>query len=1126
MKGNEKNSKKFLALLLSLLMATSVTVAFSSCDEDEEETDTSTETETETEEDDEEVVVDDNELIINSTFALNAYDAAKPVVTSMTGWTKTTNSVSSGTAPSSDAASGIIDVDEDKWKDLTTSGIDVSPAELTEEQAAEKWSVMTTKDKLEYYEAWKDDDANDDRKITDLDFYESFNIDVDDLPLVEDADGNKTALANPEARPESEDSRVLMIHNEKKTDTYIGTAQKMTSSSTVTVKAGETAKFSVWVKTSELVGSSANNEEDTSAYNKGAYILINHTVGGKTLEPLEIKNINVDAWTKYEFVLSASSFADSTFSMVLGLGQSGGTNKEEYVNGYAFFDDISCEIVSESVSTDGYETFNFGDEDNKTVYANKTDAKQFALDFYEVGSGFGALDVSDLAGKATTEKNTSGVEYSTVDGVGKLIPALTAPLNTTSDLYQAYNLANLASGDDTQKAVYNNYFADDDFLGDSNAFLFLSKNGAAYKADKTISVPAGYSAISFYVKTSEMKGHTGAGIKLVFDNEDFASAQEIASLDTTTVVEEDSDTDGWQQIFFFFDNKTESTQTAKLTLSFGPTSGLISATKSSFFEGFAAFANFQSKVLDKAEFDCAASGSYTKIVTVEEPEEEIQTDSGFDAAGSLEQASIKDGFAKTKNYTGVYSDSAFIGGGSSLESNKLATAGLLNKQYAATKNYNNILEKIGGTGATWNSLIGNEATQPLVIYNETASDKSYGFIGASTTISASTYKTISMRVKVSAGATANIYLIDMDDDNYNNALSIERKVTYWYDKDGNVCAKDPTDTKNFNSKTDVAFKLQKNGLYKVNPNWSGAAGVDTETYFANLAAYEYDADSKNLMLDDLATDYEYSDNWKHDGNDRVAFYNYDEATKSAYAYSNNETKVYDFSTVSALSPRYAAEEAKDLHFTIGDTNGEWITVTFYIHTGENAKNYRLELWNGAREGSSLTAGSYVMFDSWTPDDLNSTTWATMLDEKEDGATKFESVFSFYDSAKYFRYDETIDDNKVGNSYESYDATAYTESVIYLESADKYTVFADYSPLETAVSKDAVEEETEEEEEETDENETNAWLLASSIAIAAVLVLTVMSLILRKAIARRRKKRGIVVEKTKKAKKEKKSKKTK
>jgi len=1158
MKVNEKNrKKKFLALLLSMLMATSMTVAFSACD-DEAETDNSTNTETEKKEDDEEVVLDKSELITNSLFSKNAYDASKPIITSVTGWTRARNSTSSGTASESDAASGIIDVDEEKWNDLTTSGIDVAPDTLTEDQAKEKWASMTTKDKLEYYKAWKADDANDDKKITDLSFYESFNIDVDDLPFVEGEGDALQAIANPKAHPDATDTRVLMIHNEVDREWSLGTAQKFTSTSTGTVKAGETAKFSVWVKTSNLVGSSANNKPDTTAHNKGAYIRINHSVGGKSLDPLEIKNINTESvtenngWVKYEFALRGSVMASSTFSMVLGLGQSGGTNKEEYVNGYAFFDDVTCEIVKsdEAVLTD-YEEFTLASTATEKVQSAKNVGKKFALNFEDIGSTNNDNIVKDwdLTGwtiSATTEKNPSGQIYSTVSGVAGAIPVpnlngyIDTPFDVTKvvDKLKDLETLKLSNGTDdntTAQAVYQNYFADDDFLSDKNALLLLSKNGAAYKAEKEITIAGkadgvSYSAISFFVKTSEMKNFTGASVNFKPNKDDYASSQEIAKIDTTTVVEEDSDNDGWQQIFFFFENKTEAEQKAKITLSFGLTSGLIESDKSSFYEGFVAFADFKSYELEKAEFDCVSAGTYTKIVKFEIPEKETQVDSGFDTAGSLKSSSIEDGFANAKNYTGVYSDSAFIGGGDSLKANSLQTAGLLNKQYAKD-NYKNIAT--GVDFSDWDNLIGEDATQPLVIYSEQAG-MSYGFIGTSMTISANAYKAISLRVKVSTNAKANIYLVDMGDENYNQTLSIGRNVTYWYDKDGNVCAEDPTDSKNFNSKTDVAFKLQSNGLYKVNPNWEGATNVDKNAYFANLSAYTVNEDG-NLALSDLATDYAYSDNWKHDGNDRIAFYDYNETEKWAYAYSNKSVKVFDFSTT-PLAPRYTENESKALHFEVSDTKGEWQIVTFYVHAGESAKNYRLEVWNGARDNkadNAVGAGDYVMFDSWTMPDPSSI-WATLLEDNgydedaDDSENQFKGVFSFFDSAKYLRYDETIDENKVGNAYDkTYNATSQTETLMYLKNGN--VIFADYSPLETAVSQNTPENETpEDDEHDHEENETNGWLLASSIAIAGVLVLTVMSLIIRKVVSVRRKKRGYVPteKKAKKQKKDKKSKKTK
>ncbi len=1154
MKRKQKNSKKVLALLLSFLMAASMGAALTACGEtDETETDTDSSESTT----DEDVVIDEEELISNATFALNPYDSLKPIVTNTTGWSRATNSVASGVASTSDAASGIIDVASDKWEDLTTSGLTgVLAKDLSEEQAAEKWSTMTTKDKLEYYEAWKDNTDNEDRSITDLEFYEAFNIDVDDLPLMEDANENMVDIGNPGLYSDSaKDTRVLMIHNEKKTDNYIGTAQKFTSSSTVTVKAGEVANFSVWVKTSHLVSSSANNKEDTTAYNRGAYIQITHSVGGKTCQPLEVKNINVNEWTKYEFQLYSSSFADSTFSIILGLGQSGGSDKEEYVNGYAFFDDLTCEVsqIPETVNLDGYTQVDLAaDKADKTIYANKMDAKKFALDFYGTNNVGGFSEWTDWANgftaEATTETRASnGQVFSTVDDdlsddSVKLPEGLNKSLGWEYDITGTYtikdlaNVSGVAEKDALYNATYKKYFENDDFLGNSDepALLLLSKNGAAYSAKKELTIGVDkYQAYSFYVKTSEMGSFTGAGIRLEFEDKDLNATQAITALDTTTVVEEDSNTDGWQKVYIFISNETGEEQKATLTLSFGLTSGIIDATANSFAPGFAAFAGFEEKDMTEEEFEYANSGTYAKIAILEKPEEESQVDGGFDSVGALDGTVVKTTYANPKNYKGVYNDSAFTGGGEELSVNQLTTAGLLNKQYEAA--YADILAALSkdATKTSWNDVVGSRVTQPLVIYNEEAwTGKTYGYIGQSKSIAANTYQTVSLRVKVSAGATANIYLIDTSEENFNSTLSISSKVAYWYDADGNVCIEDPNG-EDFNSKTDIAFRLQKNGLYQVNTNWTGSSGLDANAYYANLMAYvdNYDKDTTHLYLDDLATDYDYSDNWKHDGNDRVAFYYYDAATKSAYAYSDKSTKVYDFSVATALTPRQAANDSKDLHVQVSDTNGEWKIVTFYIHTGESAKNYRLEVWNGAREGGNVAADSYVMFDSWSPSDsLTADTWKTIVEEREEatGATvdSFESVFSFYDTAKYFRYDETLDTKSVGNAYETFDPTTATDTIAYLYSDDQAmcTVFADYAVNETAVTKDADDTATEDtEEEEEEENTTNVWLLVSSIAIAAVLVIAIASLVIRKVISVRRKKLGyepVKKEKNVKAKKQK------
>ena len=348
MKDSIKNrKKKFLALCLSALMLSSV-AAFASC-KDSDATDSSSSSSSSASTSEEK----DTGLIKNAGF--ETYNASNAINTSATGWSRSVNSVTSGSALSSKAASGIIDLSEDAWKNLTGSYYDNpnTVKTLTEAQAEAVWDNLTVRDKLAYYDQWKED--NEDGTISkDLKFYESINIDSGDIPKIDRFDTHH----KEGDEGYGEDTKVLMIHNEypesDSSATYkaLGTAQKYTSSSTVTIKAGSAAQFSVWVRTQDLQSSSTSGEPQ-EAVDKGAYISITHSVGGKSLDAYRVENINTEqmseddlsnGWKQYTFLLKGSSYADTTFSIVLGLGQGGGTFRGEYVNGYAFFDDIQKAI--------------------------------------------------------------------------------------------------------------------------------------------------------------------------------------------------------------------------------------------------------------------------------------------------------------------------------------------------------------------------------------------------------------------------------------------------------------------------------------------------------------------------------------------------------------------------------------------------------------------------------------------------------------------------------------------------------------------------------------------------------------------------------------------------------------
>ena len=1148
MQHNNQSKRKFLALFLSTIMICSAGAALASCsDTDSSSSSSSSSTTTKV----------DNGTIKNAGFEMDDYKESTPIITSVNAWTRSVNSVTSGSALSSKAASGVIDTTKwDELKKVNFEGEDFT--KWTEEKAEKEWENMSLSDKLAYYEAWEKTNEDDDKELEDLEFYQSFNIDLDDIP---DCDNPKTHDWTDEKSKEDDfKSNVLMIHNEYSNSTYtdIGTAQKYTSSTTVTVSANTSAKFSVWVKTSDLTCTSSSGESQP-AVDKGAYISITNSLGSTSLDPLEVKNINTEnvtthnGWVKYEFYLRGATFADSKFTIVLGLGQTGGTDRSEYVNGYAFFDDIQFETISSETGDLSNEWFVVKHNDEKAdkiVNASEESYDVYAIDFYEAAkaeewkkdeegkineNGIYMLD-SKWDIDPTTEKRNDSV-YTAAD---KATGAVTYPglgISTANDKTKVYaNKAAMASDNNAYlSSVYNKHFKDGKFINNDEAVLMiLSVDGAAYTAkSEATSItldPDKYAAVSFFVKTSAMNGSTGANATLI----DGTNKHTISAIDTTTVATTDVDDetkdiyDGWVRCYFFVANKTDAQKTFTIELGFGPTT-VIDTTKSAYETGFAAFTKFEYYTFaDEKAFDSALSGSYAKNVSLVGSEEVATGDSGFDTAASVPSDAIEKGFATPQNYKGVYSDSDYVNGGGNGTNiainqheakNSPLKAGLLNKEHAETDEYKAILQTLGDAeDSTWDSVFGNDTTQPLVIYNEKDQPKPYGFIGQSMSIASDMYETVSLRVKVSKNAKAYIYLVDMSDETHESFLSVDRKLSYWYDEDGNVCAKDPA-SKDFNARKDVAFKLQLNGLYKVNTAWAGAEGLDKNAYYANLSAYEKDADN-NLVVAKGGVSYNYTDKWLNDGNDGIAFYYKDNAY---YADSAKTVAVKDFTSVSALKPRYTAEEGKDLKIVVkgNSVTPVWQTVTFYIHTGDQAKNYRLEVWNGDRENKDNTSvnpqGSFVIFDAYTPDMVDEK-FATLIDQRVEEIDEsanlgnyFESVFSFYDSAKFLRYDKTADKNEVGDSYTSYSSSAYTKGVAYLNYANvdtgEYEIYADYSYAESTVTADPQDDDSDTDEEETETDSTNVWLLASSIAIAAALLFAVVSLIVRKLVVRNRRKRG-------------------
>ncbi len=1143
MKDSIKNrKKKLLALCLSVMMLSSVT-ALAACKDTGNSTDSSSSSTTEE--------VKDDGLIKNAGF--ETFDEDNALNTSVTGWTKATTSITGSNALSSKAASGIIDLDKAAWHNLAGSNVDVST--LTEATAKAQWDDLTVKDKLDYYDSWKEQNSG--KKINEkLDFYESMNIDSGDIPTLahfDTHDGAAKANESLAEGAEKKDTKVLMIHNQypetSSNNVYkaLGTGQQYTSSSTVTVKAGSSAKFSVWVKTAELQ-SSATDGSIQDAVDKGAFISVTHSVGGKTMDVYKIENINTkgvtenNGWKQFSFYLKGSSYVDTTFNLVLGLGQGSMNYRGEYVNGYAFFDDIQCETIT----NDEYDrlllenapdhSVTFADEgEDKIVDAYAGDKDVFALNFY---GDFADLDV--LSGATAKLTETDGYTSGKQDNPA---PWLSGGKNTDKDVAKVFaNATDMKNGvgvtDEAQKAelakLYDKYFKEDAAFANEQTLLLMSANGAAYTATTTNEIgftSSDYLAISFFVKTSNVAEYVGAGVTLV----DGKNKTAFASVDTSDMeaikVNDEKLYGDWQRYLFFVENTSESSATTfTLEFTYGATSIEVDKQADSYYAGFAAFTGFEIRSMDKAEYKSAQSNSNAKLVSVNgDKPEEVSEGTSFDSALATPTTALKEGLATPQKYLGVTFDSAYLGGSNTQQPNENANAGLISKKYftevdgyfdtaAGTAGYAWLDGVKAATTETtadkvWNAVFGN-STQPLLMYNaaDERANAAYGFIGTSTTLAANTYTAVSVRVR--GTGKAYIRLVDTDASNYaeftayNETLSVGGYLTFWYNDDGNVCTGDPED-----KATQVAFKLQTNGLYKANKRgWDGyEALADKDAWYANLSAYTEKDENGNLLVAKGGAKHDYNDHWNNAGMNGIAFY-YNKDNGGYYADEGLKVPVIDLASVAGLTHRTEATSAEGyaLEAEITAVKEDWTTVTFYVHTGDKAKSYRLEVWNGGKDGKGNDAGSYLVVDANNPGAAESN-FTSLLEEYKDEVSaenKFESVFSYFDTASFLRYNKELDENKLGNLYEdNYTPSAQESGIAYLkyEESKYVTVFVDYQYSEKTVAASEVEEDVEEEETEDTDPETNVWLLASSLAIAGVLILAIVSILIRKVFLKGRKK---------------------
>lgn len=1161
--GKEKWRRRTVAALSVTLAASLSLGIFAACTSDTTDDGTDDEETTTTQ--------TDTQKIRNGNFEFyeemnDALADKRDFIASPTDWT-----FSSG-SPTSDTTSGIIDVSE--WQTLSASGSSFF-AGITEDSdfdailndVVSHWkdSDVTVYDRLRFYSLFEDeiDDLDSSSDAAELFDDYQYSIDFEDVEYLSEL----TTAPTQRTGAAEGDTAVLMIHNRRTSNEVLGTGQHYTSGTTITLEQGTSAELSVWVRTDAL---EYGKDGQTTTPRSGAYIQVAQTVGGASLDNWTVSNIQTNGeWQEYKLYLRANSFAETTFTVTLGLG--GGTSDDRYesVNGYAFFDDLVCTVISnEAYAT---KTRDLDRTDYVRDLDDDGDAKQyddralkardenysrtFALDLYmelvPLNFGSGKLSVSADVTKETSGSKTysSKIKDNRTDGTTPAERQSVVGLYTYDNLKSLDNvyLSNIINKDFDGKFP----FTSDN--GSENVIMLMSTNGASYtatlKKDSNGNAftlnPDEYMLVSFWAKTSEIRsGATGASVTLV----DGENRTTITAFDTTTAdtvdidnvnTDEYNQTDiynGWVQCFFYVGNETDSAKTFSLEFNYGPTN-VASAEITAYADGYAAFAKFETAYMTSEQYGYATATDYAQTVSLSG---NVDNDSQFDSASAI--FDIKEGFAQPHSFEGHVAGNKFLvpGGSDNVVPENVYT-GMLNAKYAQAYQDNanndaalNALKSVTGTTDSpatasewWEEVFGSGAkgtrvaNQPLAIFNSgNAAAPSYGYTSQTQTVAANSTQRISVRVKLSANAGATVYLIDTSDVKEDAQTGFGKtltptipKITYWYDDNGNIVSGDPSDEE-FNARENTLFYLAENGLYYK----AGTSESDADVvYYANLHNYERDKNTKDYVTDDGT----------------IAFY-YNEADGKTYAYRTEESAgVYTYSQPVENLPttddngnsivRYTApaDEALSNYDTAITVNGNpknngWTEVVFYVKTGANEKNFRIEVWAGARDNATdgLPANSYVFFDDYVSADAASD-YDTLLSEAEDDLkqtaanldpddeTKLnESValyytFTFYDSLNYLRYDVNEDTDNLGNPYGSYTQSSYSEEIVWLQNGT--TMFLNYGATDVTVEADDLGsgDDTTTDDDTTTPSDTNIWLVISSSVLAVALLFAIIAIIVRR-----------------------------
>ena len=913
--------KTFIALFLIAVLAACACGLFAACGDDQSETDTSETSYTYSE--------TDTDIISNSDFAYGTYNKTEGnfPITSPTGWTRS----SDNSAASSNVNSGVISTADTAWDklfDTLYSDSDFAAYFNYKHKDAAIAAIRTEKGDEEYAPS------------------------TDELKAY-----YKTLFVNPDTPDGAADAYVYMLNNYTTSNyNFNSTAQRIRSSSTVTVKKGETYKISVSVKTLNVTGDGAN-------------IRLTNVVNGSTQAEYRISGIKDTEWTEYTVYFTAHEDYDCTFTVSLGLGYGKGDSNatERYSEGTVFFDGVTVtKDIEEIPATERQDVVKFTSADPvEIVIAGENQNHAFAYsmnyDANDVIEGYFAPVAIDAS---LTAERTS-VNINGVQPAGAELPA---------------DALTFADGAATLS------------LEDYSAVTLTLKNG---NANFTVNAES-YALISFKIGNRLNKlsstDVTVTVIDVLGDNSEKRSATTFSEVSedlvAASILVKNNFTDINRE--FYIKIFVGPTDIASVTAASELAKGTLVIQDVKVAQGFISADKYENDS-DDAEyklFNSLSSGANATVVLYAGFNADMHNHGDESATYSLTPAKgsvgrILTNVSDVSGYYGIVANHIYITGsadGQDLETMVNVRSAFAADGYAGLINtaYIEEYQDKANLKALLNGLYEDEDIQPLIIYNNFDDNAAnhYGFVGEKKTISASGYGKVTLKVKVSDGATAYIYLVDV---------------------------------------------------------------------------------------------------------------------------SGEEKKILTF-------------DGREFVLTV-DENSEkgedgWTEVTFYVATGATAKDFRVEVWNGGRDGAEQTASKgYVAVNEITVQTSGAFTEPAIAEVSSTDNpiyNMFTNPNKLEDGEELLSYTRELTDTEKQFNKE-YPDQAVSYQATYIWAKNDTAIYAVYNTVDPVIADpyDSIEQPEESSGCASDADPSTFWLSFSSIALAAVIVLALIALIV-KTVAKKHK----------------------